>query len=86
MCIGAMGNCKNIEKPDSIVKKRFPHDIEHVKILPFCKKNISTIGIISGGAGDDLQDAIAAGLDAYLTGEIGHEQFHLAKESNITGI
>lgn len=44
---------------------------------------ISSVGIISGGAGEDVSDAIAAGLDLYITGEIGHENFHTAKEAGI---
>ena len=49
----------------------------------FGKEKISTVGIISGGAGEDVDQAAAEGLDAYITGEFAHEQFHLAEELQI---
>ena len=55
-------------------------------ILDFGKKQIKTVAIISGGAGDDLDQAIAANVDLYITGELGHEQYHLARENNISVI
>lgn len=55
-------------------------------ILPFGKKDISTVGIISGGAGDDVDQAIAQNLDAYITGEIGHELYHFIQENQINAI
>ena len=35
---------------------------------------------------DDLDQAITAGYDAFVTGEIGHEQYHVALESKINVI
>ena len=35
---------------------------------------------------DDLEQAIAENVDLYITGELGHEQFHLAKENEISVI
>lgn len=55
-------------------------------VLGFGKKSIKTVGIISGGAGDDVDQAVKAGLDAYITGEFPHEQYHYAKENGINVI
>ena len=55
-------------------------------ILDFGNEKIKTVAIISGGAGDDLEQAIADNVDLYITGELGHEQFHLAKENEISVI
>lgn len=55
-------------------------------ILPFGKKQIKTVGIISGGASEDVEQAVALNLDAYITGEFQHEQYHYAKEMNINVI
>jgi len=41
---------------------------------------VKTIGIVSGGAGDILRQAIKENLDAYLTGEGGNHNFHEAEE------
>lgn len=55
-------------------------------ILPFGKKDIRTVGIVSGGAARDVEQAVAAGLDAYVTGEFEHELYHFVKERRITVI
>ena len=47
---------------------------------------VETIGIISGGAGEDVEQAVEQGLDAFLTGEFAHEQFHYAQEMGINVI
>lgn len=52
-------------------------------VLPFGKDKITTVGIISGGAGEDVCQAIEMGLDAYITGEIAHEQYHVIEEAGI---
>lgn len=70
------------ELADKLARKGHP-----VKsILDFGKKEISTVGIISGGASSDVADAVASGLDAYITGEFEHEDYHFAKEMKINVI
>lgn len=44
---------------------------------------ISTVGIISGGAQGELYQAIAAGLDAYVTGEASEWVMNVARENRI---
>ncbi|MGL4853853.1 MAG: Nif3-like dinuclear metal center hexameric protein [Lentisphaeria bacterium] len=50
------------------------------------EKKISTVGIVSGGAADEMADAAKLGLDVYLTGEVAHQHIHTAKELNQTVI
>lgn len=59
-----------------------------LNVLPFGKDSdhIKTVGIVSGGAGDDVYQAIEEGLDCYITGEVPHEIFHISKESEINVI
>ncbi len=47
------------------------------------KEKVETVGIISGGAGSDVIDAISEGLDLFITGDLGHENYHIALESGI---
>ena len=48
-------------------------------------KKISTVGIISGGAGSDgLAAAAGIKLDCLITGEFGHSSWHLAAEYGLT--
>jgi dinuclear metal center YbgI/SA1388 family protein len=44
---------------------------------------VRSIGIISGGAQRQVTDALAAGLDMYVTGEVSEFVMHTAKESGI---
>jgi len=44
---------------------------------------VRTLGIVSGGAERQLNDAIAAGLDAFVTGEVSEWVMNVARESGI---
>ncbi|MEM7048053.1 MAG: Nif3-like dinuclear metal center hexameric protein [Acidobacteriota bacterium] len=46
-------------------------------------EQISTVGIVSGGAQKDIYQAIAAGLDVFITGEISEWVMNLAREAGI---
>ncbi len=56
---------------------------EPLAVLTFGSEKNETVGIVSGGGGNVLQEAIADGLDLFLTGEIKHEMYHLAREAGI---
>ena len=47
---------------------------------------IKKVAVISGGAGDDFDQAVKIGADAYITGEIGHSDYHGIEESGINVI
>ena len=51
-------------------------------LLPFGKKLIASVGIISGDAAEDLAQAIEEKLDLYITGEPAHYNHHQAKEAD----
>lgn len=55
----------------------------YAKKFSFGKNFIRTVGIISGGAGSDVVQAIAENLDCYITGEFLHEDYFVAQEANI---
>jgi dinuclear metal center YbgI/SA1388 family protein len=55
-------------------------------ILPFGKRKNKTIGIVSGGAGHMMEQAIEMGLDCYVTGEPCHQHHHEAKEAGMNVI
>ena len=52
-------------------------------IFPFGPGKIVNVGIISGGAQKDVKQAVAQGLDVYVTGEVSEHIFHYAKEEGI---
>lgn len=57
-----------------------------VAVLKFGKEKVRTVGIISGGAAEDVEQAVEEGLDLYITGEMEHELYHYCKENHINVI
>lgn len=57
-----------------------------LQVLPFGKKDVRTVGLVSGGAAHDVADAIAEGLDLFLTGDADHTIHHVALEAGINVI
>ena len=83
MTLGVIGKLPSPATAEELAAKLA---IPDARILPFGKKEISTVAIISGGAGEDFEQAVTAGADAYITGEVSHEDFHPIEESGITVI
>ncbi len=52
-------------------------------IFPYGPKHIKTIGIISGGAQKEFNQAISQKIDMYITGEISEYNMHMAKEEKV---
>ncbi|EFW36872.1 Nif3-like dinuclear metal center hexameric protein [Treponema phagedenis] len=71
---------------EEAVKRLFPSGEKPAHVLPFGKKELCTAGIISGGAADEIEQAIDSGLDLFITGEIEHVTYHTALENRITVI
>lgn len=59
---------------------------EPLRTLPFGPSPVRTVGIISGAAPWGASQAMAEGLDAYVTGEPSHEIYHHCLEQRIHAI
>lgn len=69
--------------PDELVarvREVCDHDVLHVAGGP---DRVRTIGIVSGGATDSMHDAVALGLDAFLTGEPAERAYGAALDEGI---
>lgn len=86
MCIGVQGSLKKPLSPEELRSSLSKITKTDCRALPFGKSKISTVGIISGGAGEDVDQAAELGLDCYITGEFAHEQYHFAEEAGINVI
>jgi dinuclear metal center YbgI/SA1388 family protein len=84
--IGVMGTLPMPRAAEEIIQTLFPGDTEGCVILPFGNERLSRVAIVSGGGADETGQAASAGADVFITGEIGHTQYHLAQESGITVI
>jgi dinuclear metal center YbgI/SA1388 family protein len=54
-----------------------------VKLIPGGPEMISRVGVITGGAGSMINEAVAAKLDAFITGEGAHHTYFDAMENGI---
>ena len=54
-----------------------------VRMLAFGKEVVRTVGVITGGGGSMIDAAVAAGLDAYVTGEGAHHTYFDAEEARM---
>ena len=54
-----------------------------VRMLPGGGEKVNRVGVITGGAGSMIHHAVAAGLDAFITGEGAHHTYFDAMESGI---
>jgi len=52
-------------------------------IFDYGPDNVQTVGIISGGAQKEIKQAVAAGLDVFISGEVSEHIMHYAKEEKI---
>ncbi len=86
MTLGASGELDESVSIDGLVKLLFPDGEKPNCVLPFGKKEIKKVAVISGGAGEDFIQAVKIGSDAYITGEVGHEDYHAIEEAGINVI
>jgi len=83
MATGVRGDLAEPLNRNDLVKTLFGEWEDSVKMLPFGKKEIQTVGIVSGGGAADVYEAIDAGLDLFVTGEPSHQIYHYAMEAGI---
>ncbi|MCW9048431.1 MAG: Nif3-like dinuclear metal center hexameric protein [Gammaproteobacteria bacterium] len=65
----------------SLIESRLHRKPLHLR--DFSDKKIKTVGWCTGGAQHYIEDAAAMGLDAFISGEVSEQTFHLAKELDI---
>ncbi|MDR1955597.1 MAG: Nif3-like dinuclear metal center hexameric protein [Treponema sp.] len=52
-------------------------------VYPFGKPESYTCAVISGGAAGEARQAMAEGIDLYITGESSHQVYHEAQEAGL---
>ena len=86
MSIGVCGKYNEPVTPEALCASLSKITKTDARLFPFGKKEIRSVGIISGGAGEDVEQAAALGLDCYITGEFMHQDYHPAEELGINVI
>lgn len=85
--VGVSARCKHPQSLQKIIDecKKIPSSIEPL-VLPFGRKDITNIGIVTGSGSFALQECADRGLDLLISGESKQEVYHLAKELKINAI
>lgn len=86
MVLGVKGELPYEMTLEQLTQKTMRPEKMPSAVIRLGKKTVKTVGIISGGASEDVVAAIEEGLDCYITGEFTHEQYHLAEEMKINVI
>ncbi|WP_022947966.1 Nif3-like dinuclear metal center hexameric protein [Methylohalobius crimeensis] len=82
--VGMQGTLSNPCAPKTL-QQRLEQVLEHPVMLacPEPEARLSRIGIITGGANGEWKQALAAGMDAYITGEMSEHDWHESQEAGI---
>ena len=83
VAIGFKGVFPKPKTLDEVIGLLFGDHREHYGVLPFGPELIRKVGIISGGAAQDALQAIAEGLDLFVTGEPAHQIYHPVLEAGL---
>lgn len=78
-----------LEQPKLLAQfsQQLAHDLQRVpQVIGDASRSIRNVAWCSGGAQNYFEAAIAEGVDAYITGEISEQNFHLANESGVAFI
>lgn len=81
--IGFKGILPEAKPIEAILSSLQSSKQQALALLPFGKKEISSVAIVSGGAANNVHDAITEDIDCYITGEPSHTVYHDCKEANI---
>ena len=84
--MGVSGNLEQQKNIDEILSLLGKKRKEVLGILPFGKKRISSIAIVSGGATREITQAMDQNIDLYITGDLSHETYHTCLEGSINMI
>ena len=82
--IGTRGEIPGGVPLSELLARLDPDRIMSPRVLPFGPERITTVAVVSGGGADEMYQAIELGVDCFVTGEIGHEEYHHALENGIT--
>ncbi len=78
--IGYAGTFQSATSVTAIAAMLRKHLHSACRVLPFGKSRVRSIGIISGGGGSMLIDAVKEGVDCFLVGEVDLAAHNAAKD------
>ena len=82
--VGRLLQPRSLEQFAAQVERKLGEPV--LRVWPFGSDMVQTVGIVSGGAGTLVSQAVEAGVDLYLTGEVSHVAYHEAQELGVNVI
>ncbi len=83
VAVGIQGRLPEPQPLDRLTDRLFGGEHNCLAVLPFGPASIERVALVSGGGTRDLDAAIAAGADLFVTGDASHENYHAALEAGI---
>jgi dinuclear metal center YbgI/SA1388 family protein len=84
--IGVAGSFSSSRSLQWVVDTLFGDRFSPLAVLPFGPPEIRTVGIISGGAPLEVDQAIEQGIDLYITGDANHITYHRCRDAGINAV
>ena len=84
--VGYKGILKNPLSCEEIIEKAGFEKDGILSLMKFGPDKCSSVGIITGGATREVEQAVTEGLDLFLTGEVSHQMYHQCLEEEINVI
>lgn len=84
--IGVEGMLPHPMSIDEVSRMLFGDGCVPLGVLRFGVEKIRSVGLISGGAPLEVDQAIEEGLDLYITGDASHIAYHRCREARINAI
>lgn len=81
--IGVAGRVAEPTDVGTLCDTLFGSRSDVLSILPFGPETVETVALVSGGAPKLVGEAIAKGIDLYITGDASHTIYHQALEGGI---
>ena len=84
--VGVRGRFPEPVSLDRAIELLCPDGAPLLGLLPFGPDRISTAAVVSGSGSNELYQALDGHTDLFVTGEIGHEDYHHALEGRMSVI
>ncbi len=81
--IGFKGDFNRSTSPREVARLLDRELNTHCRVFPFGPARMKTLGVVSGGGGSMLPQAVREGLDGFLVGEIDLAVYNSARESSV---
>ncbi len=80
---GVLEDTVRTDELEATLDSELDHDGEGIRVLADDGREVADVAIVTGSGTDWYDDAVAAGVDAYITGEPKGKLYHMARESGV---